>query len=43
MVKSVDTKTHFYFDYPQRNTIIIIQKDKCDSELIDFIRKNVTI
>ena len=39
MVKSVETKNHFYFDYPQRNTVIIIQKDKCNSELIDFIRK----
>ena len=39
ITRCVENETHFYFDYPQRNTIIIIQKNKCDSDLINFIRK----
>lgn len=34
----VETDTNFYFEYPNKNIIIIIQKNKCDLELINFIR-----
>lgn len=36
--RCVETDTNFYFEYPNKNIIIIIQKNKCDLELINFIR-----
>lgn len=37
--RCVENDTHFYLEYPQRNTIMIIRKNNCDLELINFIRK----
>lgn len=36
--KSIETDTNFYLKFGKRNKIIIIQKDSCDLELINFIR-----
>lgn len=36
--RCVETDTNFYLEYPSKNIIIIIQKNKCDLELINFIR-----
>lgn len=36
--RCMETDTNFYFEYPNKNIIIIIQKNKCDLELINFIR-----
>lgn len=36
--RCVETDTNFYLEYPNKNLIIIIQKNKCDLELINFIR-----
>lgn len=37
--RCVENDTNFYFYYPQRNIIIIIQKNECELELINFIRE----
>ena len=37
--KCVENDTNFYLEYPSRNVIIIIQKNKCDLGLISFIRE----
>lgn len=37
--KCVETDTNFYLEYPQQNTIVILQKNSCDLELVSFIRK----
>ena len=34
----METDTNIYLEYPNKNMIIILQKDKCDVELINFIR-----
>lgn len=36
--RCVETDTNFYLEYPNKNTVIILQKNKCDLELINFIR-----
>ena len=36
--RCVETDTNFYLEYPSKNTVIILQKNKCDLELINFIR-----
>ena len=36
--RCMETDTNFYFEYPVKNMIIILQKNKCDLELINFIR-----
>ncbi len=36
--KYIENDTNFYLEYPDRKVIIIIQKNKCDNELINFIR-----
>lgn len=36
--RCVETDTNFYLEYPNKNIIIILQKNKCDLELINFIR-----
>lgn len=36
--KCIETDTNFYFKEEQRNLIIIIQKNRCDLELLNFIR-----
>ncbi len=36
--KCVENDTNFYLEYPEKNFIIIIQKNRCDNELINFIR-----
>ena len=38
--RCVENSTNFYLEYPKQNTIIIIQKNRCDLELINFIRKS---
>ncbi len=37
--RCVEDNTHFCLDYSQRNMVIIIQKNACDLELINFIRR----
>lgn len=37
--RRVENDTNFYLEYPIRNTVVIIQKNKCDLELINFIRE----
>lgn len=39
ITRTVENDTNFYLEYSQRNTIIIIQKNRCDLELISFIRE----
>lgn len=36
--RCVENDTNFYLEYPAKNTVIILQKNKCDLELINFIR-----
>lgn len=36
--RCVENDTNFYLEYPSQNTVIILQKNKCDLELINFIR-----
>ena len=36
--RCVENDTNFYLEYPTKNTVIILQKNKCDLELINFIR-----
>ena len=36
--RCVENDTNFYLEYPSKNTVIILQKNKCDLELINFIR-----
>ena len=36
--RCIENDTNFYLEYPTRNMIIIIQKNRCDLELISFIR-----
>ena len=36
--RCVETDTNFYLEHPVKNMIIILQKNKCDLELINFIR-----
>ncbi len=36
--RCVENDTNFYLKYPQRNKIIILQKNRCSLELINFIR-----
>ncbi len=36
--KCIENDTNFYLKYPDRKVIIIIQKNRCDNELINFIR-----
>lgn len=38
--KCIETDTNFYLGLSKRNKIIIIQKNSCSLELINFIRKN---
>lgn len=37
--RCIETDTNFYLEYPKQNTVIILQKNNCDLELISFIRK----
>lgn len=37
--RCVENNTNFYLEYPKQNAVIIIQKNACNLELIDFIRK----
>lgn len=37
--KSVETDTNFYLEYPRQNSVIIIKKENCELDLINFIRK----
>lgn len=37
--RCVENDTNFYLEYPTKNAIIILQKNRCDLELISFIRK----
>jgi len=39
ITRIVENDTNFYLEYPQKNTVIIIQKNRCDLELISFIRE----
>ena len=39
ITRIVENDTNFYLEYSQRNTVIIIQKNRCDLELISFIRE----
>lgn len=39
IARCVETNTNFYFEYPLRNAVMIFQKNRCDLELINFIRK----
>lgn len=36
--RCVENDTNFYLEYPNRNMVVIIQKNRCDLELINFIR-----
>lgn len=36
--RCIENDTNFYLEYSQRNLVIIIQKNRCDLELINFIR-----
>lgn len=36
--RCVENDTNFYLEYPLRNMVVILQKNKCDLELINFIR-----
>lgn len=36
--KCIETDTNFYLEYPQQNSIIIIKKENCELDLINFIR-----
>lgn len=36
--RCVENDTNFYLEYPLRNVIIILQKNRCDLELISFLR-----
>lgn len=38
--RCVENDTNFYLEYLRQNTIIILQKNRCDLELINFIRKS---
>jgi len=38
--RCIETDTNFYIKCASKNFIIIIQKNKCDSQLINFIREN---
>lgn len=38
--RCVETDTNFYLEYPKQNAVIIIQKNRCDLELISFIRQS---
>ena len=38
--RCVENDTNFYLEYPKQNSVIIIQKNRCDLELISFIRKS---
>ncbi len=37
--RCVENDTNFYLEYPQKNIVIILQKNRCDLDLISFIRK----
>lgn len=37
--KCIETDTNFYLHYKKQNTIIFIQKNRCDLETINFIRE----
>lgn len=37
--KCIENDTNFYLKFGKRNKIVIIQKNSCDLELIDFIRE----
>lgn len=39
ITKSIETDTHFYLEYPKLNFIIIIQKNRCDLGLVNFIKE----
>ena len=39
--RCIENDTNFYFYYPQRNIIIIIRKNECELELINFIRDKI--
>jgi len=36
--RCVENDTNFYLEYPLRNTVVILQKNRCSLELISFIR-----
>lgn len=38
ITRCVENDTNFYLEYAKKNMIIIIQKNRCDLELISFIR-----
>lgn len=38
ITRCVENDTNFYLEYANRNMVIIIQKNRCDLELINFIR-----
>ena len=37
--KCIETDTNFYLEYPQQKSVIIIKKENCELDLINFIRK----
>ena len=39
--RCVETDTNFYLKFDKKNKIIIIQKNRCDLELISFIREKI--
>lgn len=41
--KCIETDTNFYLEIPQKNTIVIFQKNRCDLDLINFIRRKFKI
>lgn len=39
ITRCVETDTNFYLEFKKRNRIIIIQKNRCDLEIVQFIRQ----
>lgn len=37
--RCIENDTNFYLEYPLRNIVIILQKNRCDLKLISFIRR----
>lgn len=39
ITRCIENDTNFYLEYPSRNLVTIFQKNRCDLELISFIRE----
>lgn len=39
ITRCIETDTNFYLEFKKRNRIIIIQKNRCDLEIVQFIRQ----